>query len=269
MSSNQDRVDGVLLSLAGSMEGGVPELFDCLFSFLSRKTDFFTGASSDVAQSMVMDAFHKYAGTAQKEAETKKLRKETEEKKLAERRNAQKAKEEAEFTRIKELTDEEAAALEKNWPMTKRLNPLLLEEDGNEEDNGKLKPNAGNGCDLENYSWTQTLGELEIRVPFPGLGFPLKAKDLVVEITRQHLKVGLKGKPPVIDGEMKAQVKVEQGAWVIEDKKCVVISLEKINQMEWWNQLLVTDPRSTLRRCSQRTQNCRIWMERRVPWSRR
>ena len=63
--SAQERVDGVLLSLAGSLGGGVPELFDCIFNFLSRKTDFYVGASRDVAQQMVLDAFNKYAETAQ------------------------------------------------------------------------------------------------------------------------------------------------------------------------------------------------------------
>jgi len=65
MSKQQERIDGVLLSLAGSLEGGVPELFDCLFSFLSRKTDFFTGADPTVSRKMLLDAYEKYAGSAQ------------------------------------------------------------------------------------------------------------------------------------------------------------------------------------------------------------
>ena len=35
---------------------------------------------------------------------------------------------------------------------------------------------------------------------------------------------------------------MEDSAWVLEDKKSLLINLEKVNKMEWWSKLAVTDP---------------------------
>ena len=68
----EERYDGVLLSLAQQMEGGVPQLFDVLFSFLLRKTDFFSGAAeTQTPRKLVLDAFEKYAAQSN---EYKKLK---------------------------------------------------------------------------------------------------------------------------------------------------------------------------------------------------
>lgn len=245
------KYDGVLLGLAQQLEGGVPQLFDVLFSFLSRKTDFYTGVDLNHAKEMVFKAFDKHSEPAKKLAEQAKKKRAEEAKRLEEKRAAQKAKEEAEIAepRIREITDEEAAALEKaaspKVETTLRAEGKGDEKSDNEEedpeDKGKLAPNAGNGCDLENYQWTQTLSEIEVRIPFR-VNFPLKAKDIIVEVSKQKLKVGLKGHPPVIDGTLRSQIKVESMTWVLEDKKTVQLTFEKVNTMEWWNRLVTSDP---------------------------
>ncbi|MFH4981682.1 hypothetical protein AB6A40_008391 [Gnathostoma spinigerum] len=113
--SEVERFDGLLLGLAQQMEGGVPQLFDVLFSFLSRKTDFYTGAGIEKAQQMVLEAFNKHSVEARKKADAMKKKREEDQKRLEERRRAQKLKEEAEFKepRITEITDEEAAEMQR------------------------------------------------------------------------------------------------------------------------------------------------------------
>lgn len=46
------------------------------------------------------------------------------------------------------------------------------------------------------YKWTQTLEEADVTVPIPG---NLKARDLIVELKKTHIKVAIKGQEPIID----------------------------------------------------------------------
>ena len=263
MSDKHERFDTILLSVAQQCDEGVPELLDIIFGFLNRKTDFYSGGlENGKAEKMIMEAFKKHAASAEAELVKKKARLAEMERKQKERREKEKQKEEemnkktingeaADDNRIVEVTDEEAAAFmkddatkmepekEKKRDDDKKADKGAEEEEEEEDDKGKMKPNAGNGADLEKYKWTQTLEEIELKVPLP---MAVKARDVVVDIQKKHLKIGLKGHPLIIDGELDGLIKIEDCAWVLEDKRTLVFNIEKVNKMSWWPRLVTTDP---------------------------
>ncbi|KAL5071287.1 hypothetical protein RYX36_022174 [Vicia faba] len=100
-------------------------------------------------------------------------------------------------------------------------------------------PNKGNGMDLENYSWTQSLQELNVNVPVPN---GTKSKFVICEIKKNHLKVSLKGQPPIIDRELYKSIKPDECYWSIEDQNTISILLTKHDQMDWWKCLVKGDP---------------------------
>lgn len=120
---------------------------------------------------------------------------------------------------------------------------------GDDDDPNKLNPNAGNGADLEKYSWTQTLSEVEIRVP---LGGKYRARDLTVEFKKTHITVGLKNATPIIEGDLHAPIKLEDCTWVLNDGSECVITLEKVNKMEWWSRVITSEPEINTRKVERR-----------------
>ncbi|KAL5281972.1 NUDC family protein [Megaselia abdita] len=231
--------DQILFSIAEKHTGGIPDFLTTIASFLGRKTDFFVGASEGEWEKLLINSFSKEAENARKifkEKQLEKLRAEEKRKENIQRKQELEAK-------IVEVTDEEALEIQNNDFLVKGMEMSKpIEETDDKSDIGKLQPNDGNGCNLEKYMWTQTLQEVEIKIPF-NTNFDLKSRDIIVNIGKKHLKVGLKGHPLIIDGEICAEVKLEDSVWVLQDGKHVLITLEKINQMNWWDRLLTTDPK--------------------------
>jgi hypothetical protein len=103
----------------------------------------------------------------------------------------------------------------------------------------RVEPNKGNGLDLDNYSWGQSLQEVNVTVPVPP---GTKSRSILCEIKKNHLKLGLKGQPPIIDGDFFKTVKVEDCFWSLEDQKSVSLLLTKQDKMDWWKCLVKGDP---------------------------
>jgi len=70
------------------------------------------------------------------------------------------------------------------------------------------------------YTWTQTKEELLLRIPLPP---GTKAKEVAVTFTRQEVKCGLKGQPPLVGGTLSHVVDVEGCAWTLSDGELHVI----------------------------------------------
>lgn len=183
--TDEEKFDGMLFTLAQQHPGGVFEVLDTLFSFLARKTDFYYGGpAKGHAQKILLEKFKKYEHIA-----LEKHEKEVKEREEADRIRKEKLKkkkdEEENVSKIVEVDDEEANRIIAESKKKKETTPEVEKkseltttaavdaekkpadtkadsEPEDEEDKSKVKPNAGNGADLENYNWTQTLQEIEV-----------------------------------------------------------------------------------------------------------
>jgi hypothetical protein len=113
------------------------------------------------------------------------------------------------------------------------------EEEGAAADEGTgLIPNSGNGYTFSEsgQSWSQTLQDVTYTIPIPAGS---KAKDLVVEIKKNHLKVGLKSENPkcIVDDELHKEIQTEDSFWNINDGKELEIYLQKVDTMTWWDKV--------------------------------
>ncbi|AQL00930.1 Protein BOBBER 1 [Zea mays] len=156
-----------------------------------------------------------------------------------EERAAREVKRKAEEAERKAAAEAQKADMEAATATAEeKLEKDRMDADKAEEGNVR-QPNAGNGLDLEKYSWTQQLPEVNITIPVPQ---GTKSRFVVVDIKKNHLKVVLKGQPPIIDGELYKPVKVDDCFWSIEDGKTLSILLTKHNQMEWWKSVIKGGP---------------------------
>ena len=273
------RFDHMMLPLAQQVaamangENAIDMMLDLYFSFLRRKTDFFS--QGEKCEAAVKEAFERQRSIVAKSAEGKaraaaqKAAKEAAEREVAKQREAAElAKQyeedekrrarvkQAELDRkmaestakIQEITDEEAEKIKKTKDdddtdadddevdLTKKDE----EEDFDKLTPGTMKPNEGNGGEAEHYTWQQTLQDVDVRVRIP---VGTTSKQVICEFKKTKWVFGLKGQPPMIDGELYGEVQTDDCVWTMEDKTTVLVSFTKRSDMEWWDCVVKGDPK--------------------------
>ncbi|KAL9187608.1 hypothetical protein ACHAXT_005986 [Thalassiosira profunda] len=271
--TNDDRFDGLYVQIANQTRGIEP-LLDSVFSFLRRKSDFFAGppGSGDQGTQKAVETVHAvlqkhadiYLRDKKREEEEKRKKEEAKRRKREEEQKkklAGKAKGEEEVIELDadggfdiSAAQSSAAAGEDGKLPAKAEEkgddakadsdaPLKSDEAGEDGDDEKddSPPPIGNGGTVDGkYVWTQTLQELTVTVTLPD---NTRGRDLTVTMNKTHLKIGLKGKPLLVDDDLTHAIIVDDSFWTVEDGNRLVLTLQKLNQMEWWEAVCAGDPK--------------------------
>ncbi|KAI9924588.1 hypothetical protein ASPWEDRAFT_172446 [Aspergillus wentii DTO 134E9] len=95
------------------------------------------------------------------------------------------------------------------------------------------------------YKWTQTIRDVEVTVPVPG---NLKGRDMDVVLTKNKIKVAVKGQQTFIEGDFPHPILVDESSWTLETTshppgKEVSVHLDKVNKVEWWPHVVTSAPK--------------------------
>ncbi|KAA8647446.1 hypothetical protein EYZ11_004050 [Aspergillus tanneri] len=95
------------------------------------------------------------------------------------------------------------------------------------------------------YKWTQTIQDVDVTIPIPA---NIKGRDMDVVLTKNKIKVAIKGQESFIEGDFPHPVLVDESSWTLETTsnppgKEVSIHLDKVNKVEWWPHVVTSAPK--------------------------
>uniref|UniRef100_S4RQU0 NudC nuclear distribution protein n=1 Tax=Petromyzon marinus TaxID=7757 RepID=S4RQU0_PETMA len=271
-ASDEERFDGILLAMAQQHEGGVQQMLDTIFSFLRRKTDFFVGGEKAAAEKLLLECFRRHEKAALAGERERAREREERQRRDAEERTRRRQQQEqlddaqAKEPRIQEVTDEEAQRIQREIDQVRARSdkkerqkngqsrlpgvepaPDKEDEEEDEKDKGKLKPNVGNGADLANYRWTQTLSEVDVRALAAARA---TGKGLIGPVQSLTLnRLGMKFRCQISNLRAVSDVWVVGSlTWILERVFVITSVTSHINKMEWWSRLVVSDPEINTRK---------------------
>lgn len=253
---------------------GIEPLFQTLFSFFRRKTDFFKQADDGFA--LCEKAFKVQKLKFEQDEEKEKAKKEKELQKLKQKEQAEKKVDDK--SGVKEITKEEferrkreeqekllGNKVEKDQPIVEKTTPPKKGEEEDDEDKKRkekcakmdeslrqelIKKTAHleekNGGRTRNYTWVQhQVEQFEMFIP---VDEDTNSKNLKITYDSKHLKVVVKGEV-LVDGELFAAINSDSFLWTLDEikgKKVIVITFDKIYKMQWWDYVIKGDELLTL-----------------------
>lgn len=249
--TNDERFDGLYLNVAQTTRG-IDPLLDTVFSFLRRKTDFFNGPNgqgTEAAIAKVNEVLQKHVdihNKAQEKVAKKKVKKQPVKPKPVPKEDDDVIELGTDgFDISKTESSSSATKLEKKITPKDQVKdvsaPVDKIEDSKDSEGDGIAPSIGNGGTVEGkYVWTQTLSELNVIIPLPE---NTRGRDLNVVIKKNHLKAALKGSSEsIVDSALSNAIICDDSFWTVEDGNRLVVSLQKLNQMEWWPCVCKGDP---------------------------
>ncbi|CAD2102064.1 nuclear movement protein, putative [Plasmodium vinckei lentum] len=257
-----EKFDFLMLSIAKEC-GDINNFMNIFFSFLLRKTDFITNSKNiEQCEEVVLRVLKKHY--KKKDEYLIKLKKEyekmdQEKKKILERENnINKTKngnikdKKMENSKVVEIEDDDDEII-KDSEKLKKYDKKNMNGSGknekkedqvnennetcSENDEDDSEPPKGNGGKTEKYTWTQTLGTVDMYIDVEEF---IKTKDLKIDITFKKLCIKVKNNI-YIEGEFYKHIKPEDSIWTLEDNRIIHISIEKLNTMEWWATVIKGD----------------------------
>ena len=255
MADEDTRFDGLFISALQNSKG-IDNFFDSMFSFMRRKTDFFS--QDEDSKKVVLKQIDKHLKLFNEDKKRVELikQKQAEVKAPQPKKEVKKPAKVEDGPTVEEIDEEEARKIELEelhrkqqedkaaGKLDKKPNAAKKDDDAEEEKNNLQPPNLGNGGQTAKYLWHQSLSEVTCYIPIPD---GIKGSHLDVKTGNLDFKVSYKGKPnqePIVQGKWHKKITSGETIWTIEkegasSKLCVIV--EKHEKQNWWKCLLEGD----------------------------
>ncbi|XP_037074727.1 nudC domain-containing protein 3-like [Pollicipes pollicipes] len=236
-----DCYDEALIHILQS-EGKIIPFLDVIFGFLHRCTDFYhehdrpsaVGFPTGVAEQLVVTTFRKWQTIHRRSAGPVPPA-------VAEEEVVTSSPRDPPVRKTESGPPATAAAAAPATAVTTRASEQVAARPTRTPDSAS---DCHNGAVRDGYSWSQTIGDVTVRVPVPPA--TRRARQVSVDLAADRVAVRLAEGDVLLDGRLHRPIQAPESTWSLLPGDSVQLSLEKTREC-WWAALLETEPHIDLR----------------------